>query len=252
MTRVGRRAAVGIVSALLLQVMCVLTAAPAAADIFLKRDRFGVLHFTNVPTDKGYQVMMREPIAVPRPGGIGASAATGSSFMVDSQAFDPIIAEVAGRYQIDRALVKAVIRAESGFQPRAVSRKGARGLMQLMPRTALQLGVSNAFDPQSNVEGGTRYLRELLERYNFDLVKALAAYNAGPRRVEQYRGVPPYYETHAYVARIIRDFNHKKLAQRAASQAQSHKPAGSQQSSSLRQRSAKLKTTTTAFTQQSE
>jgi len=102
------------------------------------------------------------------------------------------------------------------------------------------------------VEGGTRYLRELLERYNFDLVKALAAYNAGPRRVEQYRGVPPYYETHAYVARIIRDFNHKKLAQRAASQAQSHKPAGSQQSSSLRQRSAKLKTTTTAFTQQSE
>ena len=158
----------------------------------------------------------------------------------------------SAHYRLDPDLVNSEIHAESGFNPHAVSRKGARGLMQLMPRTALQLGVSNAFDPQSNVEGGTRYLRELLERYNFDLVKALAAYNAGPRRVEQYRGVPPYYETHAYVARIIRDFNHKKLAQRAASQAQSHKPAGSQQSSSLRQRSAKLKTTTTASTQQSE
>ena len=87
-----------------------------------------------------------------------------------------------------------------------------------MPQTASQLGVQNAFDPQANVEGGTRYLRELLERYNFDLIKALAAYNAGPRRVEQYGGVPPYYETKAYVARIVRDFNKKKLAEKAAAQ----------------------------------
>src|SRR5204862_1166347 len=103
--------------------------------------------------------------------------------------------------------------AESGFKPHAVSPKGAQGLMQLMPHTASQLGVANAFDPKANVEGGTRYLRELLERYNFDLVKALAAYNAGPHRVEQYRGVPPYYETRAYIARIIRDFNRQKLAE---------------------------------------
>jgi soluble lytic murein transglycosylase-like protein len=101
---------------------------------------------------------------------------------------------------------------------RAVSPKGAQGLMQLMPKTASQLGVHNAFDPQANVEGGTRYLRELLERYNFDLVKALAAYNAGPHRVEQYGGVPPYYETKAYVARIVRDFNRRKLAAQAATQ----------------------------------
>jgi len=168
------------------------------------------------------------------------------------QGLSDFVNSASAHYRLDPDLVNSVIHAESGFNPHAVSRKGARGLMQLMPRTALQLGVSNVYDPQSNVEGGTRYLRELLERYNFDLVKALAAYNAGPRRVEQYRGVPPYYETHAYVARIIRDFNHKKLAQRAASQAQSHKPAGSQQSSSLRQRSAKLKATTTASTQQSE
>jgi soluble lytic murein transglycosylase-like protein len=88
--------------------------------------------------------------------------------------------------------------------------------MQLMPQTANDLGVNNSFDPDANVEGGTRYLRELLERYDFDIVKALAAYNAGPKRVEQYRGVPPYYETRAYVARIIRDFNRKKLAEQRA------------------------------------
>jgi soluble lytic murein transglycosylase-like protein len=112
--------------------------------------------------------------------------------------------------------VNSVIKAESGFNVRAVSPKGAQGLMQLMPGTASQLGVPNAFDPQANVEGGTKYLRELLERYNFDLVKALAAYNAGPQRVEQFGGVPPYYETRAYVARIVRDFNRKKAAQEKA------------------------------------
>jgi soluble lytic murein transglycosylase-like protein len=123
------------------------------------------------------------------------------------------------RYRLDPDFVNSVIRAESGFNPRAVSRKGAQGLMQLMPETASQLGVANAFDPQSNVEGGTRYLRELLERYNYDMVKALAAYNAGTKRVEQYHGVPPYRETRAYVASIVKDFNKKKLAQQKAAKA---------------------------------
>ena len=122
----------------------------------------------------------------------------------------------SGTYQLDPDLVTSVIRAESGFNTRALSPKGAQGLMQLMPQTATQLGVHNAYDPQANVEAGTRYLRELLERYNFDLIKALAAYNAGPQRVEQYNGVPPYYETKAYIARIVRDFNKKKLAARTA------------------------------------
>ena len=203
MMRVGRRAAAGIASTILLQVTCVMTAAPAAADIFLKRDRFGVLHFTNVPTDKGYQVMMRESVAVPHPGGFGASGATSSSFMVDSQAFDPIIAEVAGRYQMDRALVKAVIRAESGFQPRAVSRKGARGLMQLMPETALLHGVRNIHEPSQNIEGGVQHLRMLLDRYGGNVPLALAAYNAGEQAVDQHGGIPPFPETRDYVWRVL-------------------------------------------------
>jgi hypothetical protein len=118
-------------------------------------------------------------------------------------------------------LVNSVIHAESGFNARAVSPKGARGLMQLMPATANQLGVNDAFDPQANVTGGSRYLRELLERYNFDLVKALAAYNAGPERVEQYRGVPPFRETRAYVARIVHEYNRKKIAQEKAAKQKS-------------------------------
>jgi hypothetical protein len=130
-----------------------------------------------------------------------------------------VVNEASGRYRLDPDLVNSVIKAESGFNVRAVSPKGAQGLMQLMPGTASQLGVPNVFDPQANVEGGTKYLRELLERYNYDLVKALAAYNAGPQRVEQFGGVPPFYETRAYVARVVKDFNKKKVAQKAAASA---------------------------------
>src|ERR1700726_5312153 len=133
-----------------------------------------------------------------------------------------VVNSASGRYRLDPDLVNSVIKAESGFNARAVSPKGAQGLMQLMPRTASTLGVPNAFDPQANVEGGTKYLRELLERYNFDLVKALAAYNAGPQRVEQFNGVPPYYETRAYVARIVKDFNRKKIAQGKAAAPQNN------------------------------
>ncbi len=132
-----------------------------------------------------------------------------------------LISDVSSRHHLDPDLVNSVIYAESAFNPQAVSRKGAQGLMQLMPQTASRLGVQNAFDPGANVEGGARYLRELLERYDFDLIKALAAYNAGPQRVEQYHGVPPYYETQAYVARIVRDYNRKKIAERKAAAAKS-------------------------------
>jgi Transglycosylase SLT domain len=133
-----------------------------------------------------------------------------------SISLDELVNSASERYRLDPDLVNSVIKAESGFNVRAVSPKGAQGLMQLMPGTASELGVQNAFDPQSNVEGGTRYLRELLERYNFDLVKALAAYNAGPQRVEQFGGVPPFNETRRYVRRIVVDFNKKKTAQEKA------------------------------------
>jgi len=160
------------------------------------------------------------------PGGRPDRVPSGAQPPVD---LNQVVSDASARYRLDPDFVNSVIKAESGFNVRAVSPKGAQGLMQLMPGTASQLGVRNAFDPRANVEGGTRYLRELLERYNFDLVKALAAYNAGPQRVEQFGGVPPYYETRAYVARIVRDFNKKKLAQRknATNAAANAKPSNS-------------------------
>lgn len=126
---------------------------------------------------------------------------------------DAVINSASDRTLIDADLISSVIHAESGFNAHALSPKGAQGLMQLMPKTAANLGVTNAFDPEANVQGGTQYLLELLKLYNFDLKKALAAYNAGPLRVQQYRGVPPYRETQAYVARIVREFNRRKLAE---------------------------------------
>jgi soluble lytic murein transglycosylase-like protein len=127
---------------------------------------------------------------------------------------DEMVSAASTRNNIDRDLIFSVIRAESGFNPDAVSPKGAQGLMQLMPQTAARLGVQNALDPATNVEGGTRYLGQLLARYHNNVLLALAAYNAGPERVEQYRGVPPFRETRVYVARIIRDLNRKRSAQR--------------------------------------
>ncbi len=127
-----------------------------------------------------------------------------------------VVSAASDKHNIDADLINSVIHAESGFNPKARSVKGAQGLMQLMPETATQLGVTDVYNPTANVNGGTQYLRELLEKYNGDLIKALAAYNAGPGRVQQYNGVPPYRETRAYVARIVREFNQKKLAAKKA------------------------------------
>ena len=129
---------------------------------------------------------------------------------------DEFVRQAARKYQLDPDFVASVIRAESDFNPHAVSPKGARGLMQLMPKTATQLGVKDAFDPQANVEAGTAHLSDLLDQYHNDPIKALAAYNAGAHRVKQYHGVPPYRETRAYVAKIVRDFNARKRAEMKA------------------------------------
>ena len=132
---------------------------------------------------------------------------------------DQVVRDASSRYQLDPDFVSSVIQAESNFKPRAVSPKGAQGLMQLMPGTAAQLGVKDPFDPRANVEAGTAHLSYLLDQYHNDPIKALAAYNAGAHRVQQYHGVPPYRETRAYVSKIVRDFNAKKLAQKRAAQA---------------------------------
>lgn len=169
--------------------------------------------FVDVPTAQvdHFEAAPEEPASGSRP---AASGFRSTGFPARSTAnLDDLVNEASGRYRLDPDFVNSVIKAESGFNVRAVSPKGAQGLMQLMPGTASALGVANAFDPRANVEGGTKYLRELLERYNFDMRKALAAYNAGPQRVEQFGGIPPYYETRAYVARVVKDFNKKKAAQ---------------------------------------
>jgi soluble lytic murein transglycosylase-like protein len=128
--------------------------------------------------------------------------------------FTELIRAAAARYSVDPDLISSVIAAESNFDPRAVSRRNARGLMQLVPQTAAQLGVQNIFDPKENIEGGTRYLRDLLQLYKNDLALALAAYNAGPERVQQYGRVPPFAETISYVRRVKRAYNRAKVVPR--------------------------------------
>lgn len=124
--------------------------------------------------------------------------------------FREIVKAVATRYNMDADLIASVIAAESNFDPKAVSKRNARGLMQLLPETAARFGVQNIFDPQENIDAGTHYLRDLLQRYNNDLALALAAYNAGPERVQQFGRVPPYAETVSYVRRVKRAYEKSK------------------------------------------
>ncbi len=160
-----------------------LGSALASAEIRME-ERDGVLYIKNV-----------EPLAAAAPGKPAAAA---------SDSYRPLIRAAAERHALAPALVESVIRVESNFQPRAVSPKGARGLMQLMPETAAQLGVQNVFDVRENIEASVRHLRHLMDRYQGNLSLALAAYNAGVDAVARYRGIPPYAETQAYVARILR------------------------------------------------
>lgn len=186
-----------VVCALALAVLC--AAAPyAQASVYRYVDDRGVIHFTDVPTDGRYQPVAASPDAVRRRQ-IQRRAMRAPSA---EDAFDSLILIKAREHRVEPALVKAVIAAESNFQPLAVSRVGAQGLMQLMPATAASLGVEDSFHPRQNVDGGTRYLRQMLDRFG-DVRRALAAYNAGPEAVDRYQGIPPYRETRKYVTRVL-------------------------------------------------
>jgi hypothetical protein len=184
-----------------LGVVCtvLLSSAPAGAQVYRLSENDGTVHFTNAPTDPRYKNLA------------GYSSGTSAGFLrlppADTARYAAEIKAASERYGVPERLVQAVIRVESAFNPRAVSVKGAQGLMQLMPDTASMLGVRNSFDPQQNIDGGVRHLRGLIERFGQDLPMALAAYNAGEKAVVTHRGIPPYPETRDYVTRVLYHFD---------------------------------------------
>lgn len=177
----------------------------ARADIYSFVDSAGVTHFTNVPVDSRYHLLL----ATPQEEG----PARRDTSVARSAEFDHFIEQAARAHAVRPELVRAVIVVESAFNPRAVSHRGAVGLMQLLPKTARRYGVSDAFDPQQNIMAGVHYLRDLLTRYGNNLELTLAAYNAGEDAVERYgRSIPPFAETQHYVPTVLRIY-HSLLAQ---------------------------------------
>jgi len=172
------------------------SAAPAFSDVYVYKDRQGVLTFTNVPAHTGYRRVIRESNGQ-------VSVAGGSGNLGSPSNYEELIRSASDRYSIDADLVKAVIKVESDFNSTARSNKGAMGLMQLMPDTARLHNVMDVFDPIDNIEGGVRHLKLLLQRYQGDVQLSLAAYNAGMKAVEKHGGIPPFTETREYVRRVL-------------------------------------------------
>ena len=161
------------------------------ADVYVYKDRQGVLTFTNVPTHQGFRRVIRE----------GSARLSGSGLSANS--YEGLIRSASNRYSIDADLIRAIIKVESDFDSTARSLKGATGLMQLMPETARLHNVEDLYDPSANIEGGVRHLKLLLGKYQGDLELSLAAYNAGIKAVEKHGGVPPFAETRDYVRRVL-------------------------------------------------
>jgi soluble lytic murein transglycosylase-like protein len=174
---------------LLLVVLLGAIAKPAPADIYRYVDEDGVIHFSNTPTHYRFRLYIRE---------------TNLDYRAYFDRYDRIITRAARKHGVDNSLVKAVIRAESDFDKNAVSRKGAQGLMQLMPETAKELAVKDSFDPHENINAGVRYLKRQLNNFQNNVPLALAAYNAGENAVRRYGRIPPYQETRTFVDRVLR------------------------------------------------
>ena len=162
-------------------------------DIYRFIDKNGVVRFTNVPTEPGGELIIKEKRFDPR-----------------SIKYEHLISKISKKYMMDDSLVKAVIRVESNFDTNAVSRAGAIGLMQLMPETAKDLKVSDPFDPEQNIEGGVRYLKYLIDRFGDNLPVAIAAYHAGEGVVKKYNGIPPFDSTQRYVEMVLKQFKKYK------------------------------------------
>ena len=183
---------------LLAAVLALALARAADAQIFVYKDVYGRTFFSDTPQHEGFTRYQPRSEYELRAGVHERELSARYT-----RAYDPAIKRASREYGVSAALVKAVIAAESGFDPSATSRKGALGLMQLMPDTAKDLGVDDALDPWQNIDGGTRYLCSMIDRFPGEIELALAAYNAGPQKVAQFQGVPPYKETRSYVKRVL-------------------------------------------------
>jgi soluble lytic murein transglycosylase-like protein len=184
---------------LALSVVLVAAFSAATADargVYRYIDDRGVIHFSNAPSDRRF-----EPVALRR-NALNVNVRVRETGAPQHHGYDSLILEAARVHRVEASLVKAVVAAESAFDETAVSHAGAQGLMQLMPATARHLGVADPFAAHENIDGGARYLREMLDRYG-DVSRALAAYNAGPEAVDRYNGIPPYRETRTYVRRVL-------------------------------------------------
>lgn len=170
------------------------TTLPVRADIYMYIDSGGIIHFTNTPTSSDYKLYLRELSEITEKKGMSYS----------SDRYDKIISRAAKRHGIAFQLIKALIKAESDFNPRAISRKGAKGLMQIMPENIKTLRIRNPFDPTENIMGGALYLKQMLVRFDEKLPLAVAAYNAGPGAVTRYRRIPPFKETEAFVEKVMK------------------------------------------------